>query len=468
MRAVPVGAAAFLAAVVIGTAGCGGPDSQQLAAALKRAASAAPSWVHRDPLGKRLWALEQKFYAERRHQPAWIDGDHPTPQLDALLAALHDAELHGLRSASYGYGTLAAERAKADEPWLRDSFEPNVIPDLDLRLTYAFLAHASDLLGWRSSPRRIDRNWLPAPKKADLLQHLRDALKGNRVRGTLDALAPEHPQYKGLQAALARARNQQGDGLDIDRIRMNLERWRWAPRDLGDRHVLINIPSYQMQVIEGGKTRLAMRVIVGEPETPTPLFSDKMTYVVFSPSWNVPESIQREEMLPRLVDDPEFLERNNIEVVSTSGEPVDPWEVDWTDSEMTDALRFRQLPGPDNALGLVKFIFPNNFNVYLHDTPTDSLFNKERRTFSHGCIRIEQPVALAEYVLQDKAHWTPARIRAAMHSKEEQSVVLREPIPVHIGYWTAWVQEDGSVAYLDDPYGLDRRQASVQSPRRAE
>ena len=466
MKALTVALAVAIS--VAGTVACGEKDSQEFAGALKRSASAVPRWVHRDAVGRRLWALEQKFYAERQYVPAWIDGDDPTPQFEALLGALRDAEVHGLEARTYGYDTLAAALAKADDrAWFGAAFEPDAIPETDLRLTYAFLTHAADLLGWRSSPRDIARNWLPAPKKADLLQHLRDALKGNTVRETLDAIAPAHPQYKGLQAALARARKGAAQNLDIEKIRMNLERWRWMPRELGDRHILINVPSYEMQVIEADTPVLAMRVIVGAPDTPTPLFSDQMTYLVFSPYWNIPESILREETLPRIAEDPDFLSRNNIEIVDTSGEVLDPSGVEWSDID-AEGLRFRQAPGSENALGLVKFIFPNNFNVYLHDTPTESLFNKEKRTFSHGCIRIEKPVALAEYMLQDKAQWTPERIRAAMTSRREQAVKVKRPIAVHIGYWTAWVEEDGSVTYFDDPYELDRRQAATQVARGAE
>jgi L,D-transpeptidase YcbB len=216
--------------------------------------------------------------------------------------------------------------------------------------------------------------------------------------------------------------------------------------------------------VEGEKPVLAMRVIVGAPETPTPLFSDNMTYVVFSPYWNIPESILREETLPRLSEDPDYLARNNMEVVGTSGEVVDVASVDWEDEEATKGLRFRQAPGPENALGLVKFIFPNHFSVYLHDTPADALFQKEQRTLSHGCIRVEKPQALAEYVLADRG-WTEPRITTAMTSKQEQTVKLKEPLPVHIGYWTAWVQEDGNVLFTDDPYGLDRKQAAARAAR---
>jgi len=240
----------------------------------------------------------------------------------------------------------------------------------------------------------------------------------------------------------------------LDELRMNLERWRWLPRDLGDRYVLINVPAYQMQVVEGEKPVLSMRVIVGKPDTPTPLFSDEMTYVNFSPYWNIPESILREETLPRLARDPDYLRRNNLEVVGTSG-TIDPAGIDWSDEEATRGIRLRQAPGPENALGLVKFIFPNHFNVYLHDTPTDKLFFKDVRALSHGCIRIENPVAMAKYVMSDIPGWDEPRIARAMNGQKEQTVVLKRKIPVHIGYWTAWVDENGEVIYTSDPYQID-------------
>jgi murein L,D-transpeptidase YcbB/YkuD len=453
-----------LVLVVITLAGgCSKVDRQQFAPEVERTVASTPRWVDRGELGKRLWAIERQFYEARGHTPAWIDGDRPTDQLDELLKVLDQAPQHGLEPSAYGLDELRGARTAADEAWFGAKFEEQRIPELDVRLTYAFLEHAADLIGWRLSPRAIDKSWLAAPKKVDLAEQLRAALDGKGVRDTLESLAPVHPQYKGLQAALVRAR-EEGKNEDVERIAMNLERWRWVPRDLGDRHVLVNVPSYQMQVVEGEKPVLAMRVIVGAPDTPTPLFSDNMTYVVFSPYWNIPESILREETLPRLMEDPEYLARNNMEVVGTSGEVVDAASVDWGDTEATRGLRFRQAPGPENALGLVKFIFPNHFSVYLHDTPGDALFRKEVRALSHGCIRLEQPVQLAEYVLADKANWTSPRIMKAMHAKEEQTVTLKEPLPVHIGYWTAWVNEDGRVTFTDDPYGLDRKHAAARRP----
>jgi murein L,D-transpeptidase YcbB/YkuD len=447
---------------VLTSVACSKVDREQFAPAVQGVVATKPKWVDRGEFGNRLWAIEQQFYEAREYTPAWIDGDRPTPQLDQLLEVLRSAAQHGLEPADYGVDDLHAARAAADEKWFGARFEPERIPELDLRLTYAFLEHAADLLGWRHSPRSIDKSWLATPKKVDLADQLGAAIDGNDVRDTLASLAPVHPQYKGLQAALSRAR-QEGSKEHVERISLNLERWRWVPRHLGERHVLVNVPSYQMQVVEGEKPVLAMRVIVGAPDTPTPLFSDNMTYVVFSPYWNIPDSILREETLPRLTEDPDYLVRNNMEVVGTSGERVDVASVDWADEEATKGLRFRQAPGPENALGLVKFIFPNHFSVYLHDTPGDALFKKQQRALSHGCIRVEQPVALAEYVLADNERWKSPRIVQAMNAKEEQTVTLKEPLPVHIGYWTAWVEEDGKVTFTDDPYGLDRKHAAARA-----
>jgi murein L,D-transpeptidase YcbB/YkuD len=205
-----------------------------------------------------------------------------------------------------------------------------------------------------------------------------------------------------------------------------------------------------------------MRTIVGQSKNPTPLFSDEMTYVVFSPAWNIPDTIIRKEMVPHMVKDPSYLDKQAIEVVGTSGDVVDLASVDWTDEHAVNGMRFRQAPGPKNALGLVKFIFPNHFDVYLHDTPSRSLFNKVHRALSHGCVRVENPIGLAQYVLRDQPQWTAPRISAAMNAQQEQTAILKQRLPVHIGYWTAWVSPDGSVTYTDDPYKLDEKQADVE------
>ena len=438
-------------------------DNAEHGDAMRELVGGTPSWIDESALGKRLWKIEQAFYESRQYLPAWVDGTATTPQWKALVEQLRYSEAHGLDPARYGVAGFEQLRESSQTRLSGTRFPVEAVPELDARMTYAYLRYAADLLGWTHDAKAVHPNWLTAPKKEDLAARLTEALAQNRVRDSLEELAPPHPQYKGLQAALAAER--EAPSGRAERLRMNLERWRWAPRDLGDRYILVNVPSYQMQVIEGETPVLAMRVIVGDPENQTPLFSDEMTYVVFSPYWNIPSSILREETLPRVVDDPEYLRRNNIEVVGTSGEEeaIDPTSIDWSDEEATKGLRFRQAPGPENALGLVKFIFPNHFNVYLHDTPGDTLFAKEARALSHGCIRVERPVELARYVLRDRSEWTEERIRAAMSQDREQTVKLKERLPVHIGYWTAWVEPDGkTVTYTDDPYAIDARHARIR------
>jgi murein L,D-transpeptidase YcbB/YkuD len=430
-------------------------DNSQHAPAIQKIMSSAPAWAERSRLGSRLWEAERNFYQSRSNLPAWIDGDAATPRLDALIDALRRSEEHGLDSSHYGLENFQSALAAARTN--KGHFELTRVADLDARLTYAYLHYAADLLGWSANPKAIYDQWVVTPKNDDLAARLTRAVESNQVGQTIEELAPEHPQYKGLQAALAaERRNPTGH---LDQLRINLERWRWMPRDLGDRYVLVNVPAYQMQVIEGGRPALAMRVIVGAPKTPTPLFSDEMTNVVFSPSWNIPEKIIRTEMVPHQVNDPSYLDRHEIEVVGTSGDAVDLASVDWNDERSLAGLRFRQAPGPENALGLVKFIFPNQFDVYLHDTPNDALFNKPSRAMSHGCVRLENPVALAQYVMRDKPQWTAEKISAAMNSQQEQAVPLKEHLPIHIAYFTAWVTPDGAVTYTDDPYKLDEKQA---------
>jgi L,D-transpeptidase YcbB len=276
----------------------------------------------------------------------------------------------------------------------------------------------------------------------------------------------------------------------IQQISLNMERWRWFPRDLGDRHIRVNVPEYHLEVHEQGRVALPMNVIVGTRDNPTPIFSDTMTVVVFSPYWNVPSGIAQRETLPAVLDDPSFLDRNNIEVVGTGGQVVDPGSIDWaalrdqaerggedggdddkeaaeseTDGPAGFPYRFRQRPGTANSLGLVKFLFPNDFDVYLHDTPARTLFTRRQRALSHGCVRVAEPVQLAEYLLRSSDSWTPTRIEQAMQAGTEQHVKLPEPIPVHLMYWTVRVDDEGQVRFFNDLYGHDARQARVYQSR---
>jgi murein L,D-transpeptidase YcbB/YkuD len=244
-------------------------------------------------------------------------------------------------------------------------------------------------------------------------------------------------------------------------IELNLERWRWLPVDLGQRYVLVNLPAFHLEVVDAGERALEMRVIVGRPYRRTPVFSDLMRYVVLNPYWEVPPSIAVQDKLPLIRQDPLYLAANGFRVYSGWGEnerSIDPATIDWsTVNRSTFPYRLRQDPGPLNALGRVKFMFPNAFNVYLHDTPSRELFASPDRSLSSGCIRLEQPVDLAAVVLNGTPGWDRAAIGGALASQKTVTVNLAQPMPVHLQHWTSWVQDDGSVAFRNDLYGRDER-----------
>lgn len=246
----------------------------------------------------------------------------------------------------------------------------------------------------------------------------------------------------------------------VRQMELNLERWRWLPRNLGERYILVNIPSFELEVTEGEKVVLEMRVVVGKTYRRTPVFSSSMTHLVFSPYWHVPPSLAVQDVLPAAQKDLEYLAKKRIKVFRGWGADtveMDPSAIDWSRLSRSDfPFRFRQEPGPQNALGGVKFMFPNTFNVYLHDTPSRELFLRADRSFSSGCIRIEKPLRLAEYVLGGASGWDAERILAASLKGVEQTVRLPESIPVHLLYWTCWVDARGTVHFRNDVYGRDR------------
>jgi L,D-transpeptidase YcbB len=246
----------------------------------------------------------------------------------------------------------------------------------------------------------------------------------------------------------------------ICQIELNLERWRWLPEELGNRYVMVNIPAFRLEALENDGLALEMRVAVGKKDHPTPIFSEPMTEVVFSPYWNIPAQIAREEWIPEVVRDPDYLRDNGLEIIK-GDRVVSSSEVDWSDSD----LRLRQRPGAANVLGLVKFAFPNRFNVYLHDTPEDAMFHRASRDLSHGCVRVEKPEELAAWVLRGRREWTRAHIEKAMHAGVEQRVGVEPPIPVYLVYQTAWAQADGTVSFSEDIYGHDAAQVGLLEDR---
>lgn len=464
----------------------------------------------------RLVDQVRRFYRGVNYQLVWTDGDRPSKRHRDLIKVIEKAADHGLPEELYKVPLDESVPAPERDVRVTASFfryflhltggrlDPRAVaplwtlrpekPDLVAALTNAInnnnlmaaiqqlqpatqeygelqkaLVRYRAIAGSGGWPAIAGQTRLKPGDQSPAVPAVRRRLA---VEGELDA-SQEKDQSPVFDAALADAVKRfeerhrlKADGvLDpetinamnvpvearIRAIELNLERWRWLPDTMPARYLVVNVPDFRLEAIENGRPVMDMRVVVGAPNNKTPIFADEMTHVIFSPYWNVPPNIAREETIPRAANDPRFLARNNMEVVGPSGEVVDPYSIDWSNPS---GLRIRQRPGTGNALGGVKFVFPNNFDVYLHDTNAGELFNRIERALSHGCVRVEEPEALAKYVLRDAPEWTAEAIQQAMQSGREKHVKLKEPIPVYILYKTAWVH-DGGVRFLKDLYGYD-------------
>jgi len=229
----------------------------------------------------------------------------------------------------------------------------------------------------------------------------------------------------------------------IEQMLINLERMRWLPKEQPGNRIVANIPEFKLHVFENGAQVFDMNIIVGQAGRKTVVFTGHLQYIVFSPFWNVPRSIVRNEILPAMNRDPYYLRNNNMEQISYSnGLPV-----------------IRQKPGRGNALGRVKFLFPNSYSIYFHDTPAKSLFKKRKRAFSHGCVRLARPEKLAKYLLREDSEWTSEKINKAMYAGKEKWIKLKDPVPVALFYFTSWIDNRGLLNFRDDIYGHDKKMA---------
>jgi murein L,D-transpeptidase YcbB/YkuD len=243
----------------------------------------------------------------------------------------------------------------------------------------------------------------------------------------------------------------------IATIEANLERWRWLSDDLGERYIEVNIANFDLQVIEKDNMVFRTEVIVGRTLRETPVFSSTMTYLVLNPDWTVPPTILNTDIIPAVINNPDYLVEKNLKILRMDGTEVDPSSIDWINTVTAGfPYRIHQEPGPKNALGRVKFMFPNPYSVYIHDTPDHNLFGLTDRSFSSGCIRVNNPLDLAACIMKDSSAWTPAQIKDVIDQGEERIVHLAKPIPVHIVYLTAWASNDGLVYFRKDIYDRDQ------------
>jgi L,D-transpeptidase YcbB len=460
------------------------------------------------------------FYNRRGMQFAWVVNDSLSSSADAFiaLASMADttlpqaSELNRKLQTLYDKGFAAGRRSP-----LCDS----CATDLELRLTAAFFRFADSRYGGYLSRDLRELNWFIPRGKKDVGRLLDSLARGSM---DLSAYEPLHPQYKLLKEQIQRYHElanetwpplelpaglrklEPGDSALViaairhrlfllgdlsetgtlawydsslvngvqrfqvrhglhpdavvgqgfmkainvpisDRLRtmlVNMERLRWVPEQTAPDLLLVNIPEFKLHVYEAGMVIMSMEVVVGTAATRTVIFSDTLSQIVLSPTWTVPMSITRGEILPAIAKDPDYLRKKNMEIIGGSA---------------TNPI-IRQKPGANNALGRVKFLFPNSYSIYMHDTPAKSLFTREQRAFSHGCIRLSRPVDLAEYLLRNDSNWTPEKIKQAMLGGRETFVRLKEKRPVTIGYFTSWVDPEGRLNFREDVYGHDARLAT--------
>ena len=243
----------------------------------------------------------------------------------------------------------------------------------------------------------------------------------------------------------------------IATIEANLERWRWLSDDLGESYIKVNIANFELQVIEKDDMVFKTEAIVGLNSRETPVFSSIMTYLVLNPDWTVPPTILNTDIIPSVINNPGYLAEKNLKILRNDGTEVDPSTIDWINIVTAGfPYRIHQEPGPGNALGRVKFMFPNKFSVYIHDTPNHNLFGRTDRSLSSGCIRVNNPLALAAWLMKDSPAWTPAQIKNVIDEGKERTVNLAKPIQVHIVYLTAWASDEGLAYFRKDIYNRDQ------------
>lgn len=383
------------------------------------------------------------FYSSREYRPAWIISDHTSALADSMISFIGDAFYYGLRPYQYHFDEIEIlqKGLKGEENLQR----------MDALLTDAFLLLASDLkYGITGTTDKHNDS-----SAVLLLQEIME--KGGLIQA-LESREPQHAGYKLLKKGLRAVR----DTTDIEVVggpstfnkiqlfEVNLERWRLESTPFKGRFIFINIPSFRFQLLEGDSVGLESKVIVGTPETPTPLVTSMIECFVIYPYWHVPRKIAVEEYLPLIQKDTSFITRNNFDILDRNGKVISHDTIDWTKfNKNYFPVVLRQREGPDNSLGVIKFVFDNPYAVFLHDTNTKRLFNNKYRAFSHGCIRMEKAIELAHYLMTGSLHITSDIVRDNLRQKKRFTVQLKHPIPIYLRYFTLEFKDNALFHYPD-------------------
>lgn len=296
-------------------------------------------------------------------------------------------------------------------------------------------------------------------EKMGLLTENLDTIRNNYTK-ELVAAVKEFQEQRGLtvdgilgNSTIKELNMNQEDRLD--QILVNLERWRWYPRDLGNHYILINIPQYKLSVVKENDTIREHDIIAGTKSRQTPIFSDSLQYIVLNPTWTLPPTIKTQDVIPKAAKDPSYITRNNMYVSSPEEGILDPHSIDWSSPDVR-SYTFTQRAGSSNPLGRVKIIYPNRYSIYLHDTPSQWIFEQNARAASSGCVRVEDALDLSAYVMNDQEEWDQERIQKAVETGKTKQVKIKQPIQVHHFYWTAW-RDRGKTVFVEDVYELDKK-----------
>ena len=411
----------------------------------KLAAPALAKTAHADDL-----AVLQAFY-EARSERLWMTGMGFSFAGQAALDEIGAADAWGLSAASFDLPDAADLPASADAQ-----------ADAEITLDLAILKYARFARGGRVTPSEVKDIFDQKPPLRDPKTVLAEIAAAENPGAYLRTLHPKHEQFQKLREALLKARSEDvPKESDIRRILVNMERWRWMPEELGPLYVFNNVPEFMLRVVKNDAPIHVEKTIVGEARYATLIFSADMQNIVFNPQWTVPQTIIKEDLLPKLRQrsrwtrsyDTTVLQTNKLKV-RYDDKPVDPAKIDWRRVNM-GRITFVQAPGPTNVLGKIKFIYPNEHAVYMHDTRKRHLFKKTVRAEGHHCIRVADPDKLAAVLLAEDKGWTEDKIKELYDKGHDEDVKLDHPIPVHTAYFTAWVDAEGKVETYADIYKLD-------------
>jgi murein L,D-transpeptidase YcbB/YkuD len=387
----------------------------------------------------------EAFYQNRNFAPLWLDKGMENERSRSAIARLKNADSDGLEVRDYRTPNFTIPSSAGPGA--------DALAEAELKLTQTVLTYARHVQAGRFPHNRVSRNIELAqapPEPAEVLNRIADAADAGKA---LDAFSPQHEPYRKLKAMLAEMRGKPGAAQQIDTIIANMERWRWYPRDLGKAHVLVNQPDFTLKVMHNGAQVWTTRIVIGKPSMQTPLLSETMKAVTINPTWNVPPSIVHNEYLPALAQDPTVLARMGLRVSYSGG-----------------GVHISQPPGEGNALGRIRFNFPNRFLVYQHDTPDKHMFGHDVRAYSHGCMRVQDPAKYAEVlfsIARPDEPWTAEKVKSMFGTAEQDIQLQPAQIWVHLTYQSAFVDDAGKLQIRRDVYGLDSRTLAAIKNERA-